>query len=86
MGLGIVSIATPVTINIDIIESDENGLFAQTEQEWEEQFIKIFTKQISKEKISKNARNRIESNFTFKSNHNKYIEFINYVRNSGNLV
>jgi glycosyltransferase involved in cell wall biosynthesis len=86
MGLGIVSIATPVTINIDIIESEENGLFAETEAEWEAQFIRIFTNKISLEKISKNARNRIESNFSFKSNHNKYIEFINYVRNSGNLV
>jgi glycosyltransferase involved in cell wall biosynthesis len=86
MGLGIVSIASPITINLDIIENENNALFAQNNQEWEEKFKLILSNQISLDKISANARRRIESEFTFQSNHRKYLEFINYVRNSGNLV
>ncbi len=86
MGLGIVSIASPITINLDIIENENNALFAQTNQEWEEKFKLILSNQISLDTISANARRRIESKFTFQSNHKKYLEFINYVRNSGNLV
>ncbi len=86
MGLGIVSIASPITVNLDIIENENNALFAKTNQEWEEKFKSILSNQISLDKISANARRRIESKFTFQSNNKKYLEFINYVRNSGNLV
>ena len=86
MGLGIASIATPITINKDIIGDEKNGLFALTEEEWRSAFVKCLSGAIDLKKLGENGRKRIESSYTFNANKVNYIEFINRVRNSGNLV
>jgi glycosyltransferase involved in cell wall biosynthesis len=86
MGLGIASIASPITINKDIIGDESNGLFALTEEEWKIAFVKCLNGEIVLKKVGENGRKRIESSYTFNANKVNYIEFINRVRNSGNLV
>ncbi len=86
MGLGIASIASPITINKDIIGNEANGLFALTEEEWKIAFVKCMSGAIDIKKLGENGRKRIESSYTFSANKLTYLEFIERVRNSWNLV
>jgi len=86
MGLGIASIASPITINKDIIGDESNGLFALTEEEWKSAFVKCLSGAIDIKKLGENGRKRIESSYTFSANKLTYLEFLERVRNSGNLV
>jgi glycosyltransferase involved in cell wall biosynthesis len=85
MGLGIVSIASPITINKQIVKHGTNSLLAMTEREWDEAFENILSGQLNLSELGKNARSTIERNYTFKGNKEKYFEFIEHVRNSRHL-
>lgn len=79
MGLGIVSIASPITINKDIVLHSENSFLANSREEWKEIFESMLKNEVDFVKIGIKARQRILSNFTFKSNNSKYIQFLNRV-------
>ncbi len=76
MGLGIVSVATALTINREIVEHGVDSFLATTEEEWEQCLIRILERKIDFATIGKNARRKIEQNYTFTANKGKYIHFI----------
>ncbi len=86
MGLGIVSIAAPITINKEIITHGYDSFLAMSGEEWESTLEKILKGEVDLIEMGKNARQKIERNYTFNAKKKKYIEFIERVRNSGNLV
>ncbi|MBN2777433.1 MAG: glycosyltransferase family 4 protein [Bacteroidales bacterium] len=76
MGLGIVSIASAVTINCDIIENGSNSFLAKNQKEWEIILKQILEDRVDLLQISKSARLTIENKYTFDSNLNKYLNFL----------
>lgn len=85
MGLGIVSIASPITINKEIVNHGVNSFLAKDEKEWEEIFIQILDRSIDIEKMSSSARESVLNRYTFISNSDKYLRFIDYVMKKSNL-
>lgn len=76
MGLGIVSIATPVTINKDIVHHSVNSFLCNTEDEWESVLRDILDGKIDMQKMGNQARETIMSGYTINANREKYINFI----------
>lgn len=76
MGLGIVSIASNVTINCEIIEHGKNSFLASTEEDWFLILSEILDNKYDLKQISKEARIRIINKFSFVANKQKYIQFL----------
>lgn len=82
MGLGIVSIASPITINKEIVDHQKNSFLAKDYEEWDFWLTQLLENKIDLQKIGEEARIKINSTYTFTSNRNNYINFIENVRNS----
>jgi glycosyltransferase involved in cell wall biosynthesis len=76
MGLGIVSIASAITINNEIIKDKENSFLAENNNDWFNILKNILDNEIDLTHIGTNARKTILNNFTFNANLNKYLSFI----------
>ncbi len=77
MGLGIVSIATDVTINGDIIEDATNGFLVKSDNSnWEEVLKKVLSLQSEFSVIGNNARKTVYDQYTYNANIDKYKQFI----------
>jgi glycosyltransferase involved in cell wall biosynthesis len=86
MGLGIVSVASPITINKQIVRHEQDSFLPETFEDWESVLRRILNNEINLSEIGKKARRKIESSFTFNANKSTYKEFIEGVRNSRNMV
>jgi glycosyltransferase involved in cell wall biosynthesis len=76
MGLGIVSIASAVTVNNEIIEHGENGFLVYDENEWRETILAVVEKRDKWAEIGRKAREKITKYYSFKSNSKRYVDFI----------
>jgi glycosyltransferase involved in cell wall biosynthesis len=76
MGLWIVSIASAITINNEIIKDKENSFLAENNNDWFNILKNILDNEIDLTHIGTNARKTILNNFTFNANLNKYLSFI----------
>jgi len=76
MGLGIVSVASGITINNEIVDHGENAFLANSVEEWKEIFIIVLENRIDFNQIGSNARARIEKNYTFDSMWLSYKSFV----------
>jgi glycosyltransferase involved in cell wall biosynthesis len=74
MSLGIPSVVSPVGVNAQIISDGENGLFARTEGEWENQIARLLTDSELRMKISKVARPYVESHYSVEANKHKFLD------------
>ncbi len=86
MGLGIVSVASAITINNEIISDNVDSFLCASTEEWEKVFISIIEGKYDLTVKGDLARKKISENYTFNSNKKNYINFIEYVRNSRNFV
>jgi glycosyltransferase involved in cell wall biosynthesis len=82
MGLGIVSIASPITINTEIVDHEKNSFLADKDDDWEFWITELLNGKIDMQKIGNAARLKINNNYTFNSNKENYLKFIENVRNS----
>lgn len=76
MGLGIVGVASAITINTEIVEDGVNSFLIYNDSEWGEVLEKLLNQEINLEKIGTNARERIASNFTFEANMDAYLRLL----------
>lgn len=77
MGLGVIGIATNVTINGEIITDGENGFLVKSDNSnWYEVLKKAVDLNDKFVIMGQNARNQILSRYTFSSNINKYLEWV----------
>lgn len=76
MGLGVVSMATALTVNNEIISDGENGFLVPPDADWTPYFEKIFQQQIHFSEIGKRAAEKISEGYTFNSNKAKLISFL----------
>ena len=75
MGLGIVSIASALTLNYDIIEEGVNGFLA-TDEEWYEVLKKVIAAQPNFKNISENARKKILFFYSYEAHEKTYLSII----------
>jgi glycosyltransferase involved in cell wall biosynthesis len=80
MGLGIVSIASSVTINKEIVDDRVNSFLVCNDDEWYDCFSEILSGQININEFGKRARIKIEENYTIQANIDNYLSFLRYVR------
>lgn len=77
MGLGVVSIATDVTINGDIIEDEKNGFLVKLDNSnWYEVLKKVLSLQNKYEEIGRYAKDTIQNRYSFESNMDSYIRWV----------
>lgn len=77
MGLGVIGIATDVTINGEIIKDGENGFLVKPDNSnWYEVLKKALDLKDKFVTLGENARNLTLDKYTFTSNINKYIEWV----------
>lgn len=75
MGLGIVSVASGVTINKEII-TDEEDSFLVFEDNWETVLNKVLKQEEYYSNIGKKSANKIKKNYSISGNAKKYINHI----------
>ncbi|WP_107039461.1 glycosyltransferase family 4 protein [Brumimicrobium mesophilum] len=76
MGLGIVSVASAITINREIVEDGISSFLIYNSQDWEDTLIQLLKGEIDFETVGKKANKNIINNYTFKANFNRYENFI----------
>lgn len=76
MGMGIVSVASAITINTEIIDNEQNGFLVKEESDWNTVLEKILRKNINFAEIGKNAKNTVNQRYTFDANLKKYKYFV----------
>lgn len=77
MGMGVVSIATNVTINGEIITDGENGFLVKSDNSnWLEVLQKAASLQSEFERIGIAARKTINAGYTFEANKSYYLKFL----------
>jgi len=67
MGLGIVSVASAVTVNCDIVDDNKNG-FLVFEDDWSGVLSKVIEQKDEFSGIGKKAMSKIQNNYSFNSN------------------
>lgn len=77
MGLGIVSIATGISANNEIIDDNTNGFIVEQEEDWETVIEKAFGRWNEFNEIGQKARAKILKHYTFAANTEKYVLFLN---------
>jgi glycosyltransferase involved in cell wall biosynthesis len=76
LGLGIVSIASAVTINEEIIDDKENGFLVCDPSDWVGAIEEVLQKAELYPAIGAAARKKIRENFSFEAHEHKYVDFI----------
>lgn len=84
MGLGIVSIASSIGINKQIVINGKDSFLASDLHDWEIIFSNILSKEINLTTIGAQAREKIATKYSFTAHTASLIHFIHYVRNSRN--
>lgn len=64
MSSGVAAVASPVGMNNEIISSDHNGLFAETEEQWEENLARLVEEQLFRQRLASNGRQSVIDNYS----------------------
>ena len=77
MGLGIVGLATAITINKEIIDDKVNGfLISEDNTNWLDVLKNVVDNKSRFEEIGRNARKKIKNQYSFKANKGIYLSFM----------
>ena len=77
MGLGVVGVATNVTVNGEIIEDGKNGFLVKPDNSnWYEVLKKVLSLQVNLSNIGKIARRTVEERYSFSANVGRYMDFV----------
>jgi glycosyltransferase involved in cell wall biosynthesis len=64
MALGIPTICSPVGVNTDIIQDNENGLIADSEDEWVEKLQRLLKSRDLRERLGRAGRQTVEERYS----------------------
>jgi glycosyltransferase involved in cell wall biosynthesis len=64
MGMGIPTICSPVGVNTDIIQDDENGFLAQTEDEWVDKLTRLLRSAELRRRLGEAGRATVEQKYS----------------------
>jgi glycosyltransferase involved in cell wall biosynthesis len=73
MALGIPTVASPVGVNLTIIQPGENGFLASTPSEWESYLKRLILDQELRTTIGRHAREKVERLYSVRSNAERFL-------------
>jgi glycosyltransferase involved in cell wall biosynthesis len=76
MGLGIVSIATALTVNREIVEDGVSGFLVEPEGDWEATIRRVIASEPSFPEIGRAARETVLSRYSFAAHRQRYVGFV----------
>jgi glycosyltransferase involved in cell wall biosynthesis len=76
MGLGVVGVATAVTINREIIDDGVNGFLVEPDDDWEPALRRVIAAESSFSEIGKAARETVLNRYSFLAHREQYIAFV----------
>lgn len=76
MGLGIVSVASGITVNNRIIDHKKDGFLVKPEEDWAEVLTEVIAQKERFAQIGAAAREKIAQNYSFNSNQKNYLSFL----------
>ena len=76
MGIGIVSVASAVTANAEIIDDHRNGFLVHDAQDWTRVLEEVLSRQETYPAISSAARRKIAEKFSIEANSPSYLDFV----------
>lgn len=76
MSLGMASIVSPVGVNTKIIQHNENGLIADSAEEWEMSLRKLLQDETLRKELGKNARKTIQASWSIEAWKENYIALL----------
>ena len=79
LGCGVVSMATALTANNDIIDDCENGFLVPPDADWEIYFEKVFSLKNQYAEIGLKAYQKIKSTYSFNNQTNGLVSFLNQI-------
>jgi glycosyltransferase involved in cell wall biosynthesis len=75
MGLGVVAVASPITINNEIVDEGINGFLVKN-NDWETALLNAIAHKNQFDKMGVAAKEKINSNYSFTGNFEKYFSFL----------
>ena len=82
MGLGIPTVCSPVGVNTKIIQHDENGLLATTEDQWIEELTRLLHSPSLRERLGKAGRATVEAEYSTSKHAPRVYEILESVMRS----
>jgi glycosyltransferase involved in cell wall biosynthesis len=82
MALGIPTVCSPVGVNTDIIQDDQNGFIATTEDEWVEKLSSLIRSAPLRARLGKAGRETVERTYSAKSQAPRVFEVFKSVLSS----
>ena len=83
MGMGIPTVCSPVGVNTDIIQDDQNGFLASTEDEWVEKLTRLLRSAELRRRLGQAGRLTVEQKYSAISQAPRVYEiFKSVLRNS----
>ncbi|MNE49078.1 Glycosyl transferases group 1 [compost metagenome] len=76
MSLGMASIVSPVGVNTKIIQHLENGLIADSAEEWEMNLRKLLQDEALRKELGKNARKTIQTSWSIEAWKEEYLQLL----------
>lgn len=64
MGMGIPTVCSPVGVNTDIIQDDQNGFLAQTEDEWVDKLTRLLRSAALRRRLGEAGRATVEQKYS----------------------
>ncbi len=75
MGLGIVSIATALTVNREIVEDGVSGFLVEPDGDWEGTIRRVIDSEDSFPEIGQAARETVLTRYSFAAHRDPYVDF-----------
>ncbi len=76
MGVGTPVVVSPVGMNAEILEEGVHGFFARTPEEWYEKLEMLIRDPNLRERIGRQARERVKQLYSFEANYPRLKEFL----------
>lgn len=76
MGLGIVSIATALTVNREIVQDGVSGFLVEPEEDWEATIRRVIASEPAFPGIGRAARETVLSRYSFLAHRDRYLNFV----------
>ncbi len=75
MALGIPPLVSPVGVNTQIVQDQENGFVCNTPEEWYQALSKLMQSPELRVKLGARARQTVENHYSVRANQNNFVEF-----------
>ncbi|NTU69796.1 glycosyltransferase family 4 protein [bacterium] len=79
MAAGLPVIASPVGVNVKIVENDVNGFLSKTHEEWESSLRALISDKVLRYRLGSNGRSKVEKYYDVKVMGPKIVEIIKSV-------